>query len=561
MLDVLPLVEKFSDILNVFSIIGFVITGVLNSVFMILISYKFFQTMQQVGYRGDEYAVYLRRKQNSAIIRVIMLSLLSTLAFFLVNTALSIVDNLLVNYCGFIPYLIFLAVYFGGERRAKKKVPLVYTRRMVRLIISFSILTVLFSVAAMVGANALCVLLPKDSILRNYRYFILCFSPAIVPYTVLFAYYINKPFENSINKKFIKKATLSLNNRSDLIRIGITGSYGKTSVKEILKAFLTTKFDVISTPESYNTPLGISKTINNLDENDEIFIAEMGARRLGDIDEIAKIVRPDIAVITGVTAQHLTTFKNLKTIEDTKYELIQNLPDKGKAYFSSDNESTVKMYEKCPYSKVLAGLGDKIKGSVYLENVNADLNGTTFTLCLNDAKVNIETKLLGVHNAANIAIAAAVAVDLGVDLKDVAFAAESLKPIRHRLERIDGKNGVIVLDDGYNSNPEGFKCAIDLLRKHNGNKYVVTPGFVELGFSENEYNFKAGELMAGIVDKVILVGRGGALHVKEGLLYQSFPHENIVMAKDLDEAKIILSEFLLPGDVVLFENDLMDKYL
>lgn len=560
-LDVLPLAENFKDVLNVFSFLGFVLTGALNAAFMILISYKFFQTMQQVGYRGDEYAVYLLRKRNGAITRVFMLSLLSTLAFFLVNTALSVVDNPLVNYCGFIPYLIFLAIYFGGEKRAKKKVPLVYTRRMLRLIVSFSVLTVLFSVIAMIGTNALSTLLPQGSILKNYRYFILCFSPALVPYTVLLAYYINKPLEKRINKKFVKKAESALEDRKDLIKIGITGSYGKTSVKEILKAFLSMKYEVLSTPESYNTPLGISKSVNNLDDNDKIFIAEMGARRQGDIKELTKMVKPDIAVITGVTAQHLETFKTLKAIESAKYELIENMPAGGKAYFSSDNDITAKMYEKCPYSKVLAGAGDKTRGSVYAENVEISLSGSKFTLVLNGEKVDIETRLLGAHNVSNVALAAAVAADLGVSLKDIALAAASLKPVRHRLERIDGKNGVIVIDDGYNSNPEGFKRAIELLSSHGGKKYVVTPGFVELGFSENEYNFKAGEFMAGVADKAILVGRGGALHVKEGLLYKGYAPENILMVADLDEAKLKLTELLRPGDAVLFENDLMDKYL
>lgn len=560
-LDVLPLAENFKDVLNVFSFLGFVLTGALNAAFMILISYKFFQTMQQVGYRGDEYAVYLLRKRNGAITRVFMLSLLSTLAFFLVNTALSVVDNPLVNYCGFIPYLIFLAIYFGGEKRAKKKVPLVYTRRMLRLIISFSVLTVLFSVIAMIGTNALSTLLPQGSILKNYRYFILCFSPALVPYTVLLAYYINKPLEKRINKKFVKKAESALEARKDLIKIGITGSYGKTSVKEILKAFLSMKYEVLSTPESYNTPLGISKTVNNLDDNDKIFIAEMGARRQGDIKELTKMVKPDIAVITGVTAQHLETFKTLKAIESAKYELIANMPAGGKAYFSSDNDITAKMYEKCPYSKVLVGTGDKTRGSVYAENVVISLSGSKFTLVINGEKVDIETRLLGAHNVSNVALAAAVAADLGVSLKDIALAAASLKPVRHRLERIDGKNGVIVIDDGYNSNPEGFKRAIELLSAHGGKKYVVTPGFVELGFSENEYNFKAGELMAGVADKAILVGRGGALHVKEGLLYHGYDPANILMVADLDEAKLKLTELLRPGDAVLFENDLMDKYL
>lgn len=560
-LDVLPLAEKFSDVLNVFSITGFVLTGALNAAFMILISYKFFQTMQQAGYRGDEYFVWLNRKNNGAVTRLFMLSLLSTLAFFLVNTALSVIANPLVNYCGFIPYLIFLAVYFGGEKRAKKKVPLVYTRRMLRLIISFSVLTVLFSVAAMIGANAVAGVLPQSSILKNYRYFIICLSPALVPYTVLLAYYINNPLEKRKNKKFVKKAESALDERKDLIKIAITGSYGKTSVKEILKAFLSMKYEVLATPESYNTPLGIAKTVKNLDDNDEVFIAEEGARRVGDIRELTKIVKPDIAVITGVTAQHLETFKTLKAIENAKYELIENMPAGGKAYFSSDCEATVKMYEKCPYSKVLAGFGDKTRGGVYVEGAVIDLNGSKFTLILSGESVEIETKLLGAHNVANIALAAAVAVDLGVSLTDIKRAAARLKPVRHRLERIDGENGVIVIDDGYNSNPEGFKRAIELLSAHDGKKYAVTPGFVELGFSENEYNFKAGELMAGVVDKAILVGRGGALHVKEGLLYRGYPVENIVMVKDLDEAKLALSELLHPGDAVLFENDLMDKYL
>ena len=543
-LDVLPLAENFKDVLNVFSFLGFVLTGALNAAFMILISYKFFQTMQQVGYRGDEYAVYLLRKRNGAITRVFILSLSSTLAFFLVNTALSVVDNPLVNYCGFIPYLIFLAIYFGGEKRAKKKVPLVYTRRMLRLIISFSVLTVLFSVIAMIGTNALSTLLPQGSILKNYRYFILCFSPALVPYTVLLAYYINKPLEKRINKKFVKKAESALEDRKDLIKIGITGSYGKTSGKEILKAFLSMKYEVLSTPESYNTPLGISKTVNNLDDNDKIFIAEMGARRQGDIKELTKMVKPDIAVITGVTAQHLETFKTLKAIESAKYELIANMPAGGKAYFSSDNDITAKMYEKCPYSKILAGIGDKMRGSLYAENVVISLSGSKFTLVINGEKVDIETRLLGAHNVSNVALASA-----------------SLKPVRHSLERIDGKNGVILIDDGYNSNPEGFKRAIELLSSHGGKKYVVTPGFVELGFSENEYNFKAGELMAGVADKAILVGRGGALHVKEGLLYQGYDPADILMVADLDEAKLKLTELLHPGDAGLFENDLMDKYL
>lgn len=560
-LDVLPLAEKFSDILNVFSFLGFVLTGALNAAFMILISYKFFQTMQQVGYRGDEYSLWLNRKNNGAVTRLFMLSLLSTLAFFLVNTALSVIESPLVNYCGFIPYLIFLAVYFGGEKRAKKKVPLVYTRRMLRLIVSFSVLTVLFSVIAMIGANAVAGLLPQGSILRNYRYFIICFSPALVPYTVLLAYYINNPLEKRKNKKYVKKAESALDERKDLIKIAITGSYGKTSVKEILKAFLSMKYEVLATPESYNTPLGIAKTVKNLDDNDKIFIAEEGARRAGDIKELTTIVKPNIAVITGVTAQHLETFKSIKAIENAKYELIENMPDGGKAYFSSDCEATVKMYEKCPYSKVLAGVGNKVRGGVYVSGSVSDLTGSKFTLFINGKSAQIETKLLGAHNVANIALAAAVAVDLGVSLNEIKQAAASLKPVRHRLERIDGENGVIVIDDGYNSNPEGFNRAMELLNTYSGKKYVVTPGFAELGFTENEYNFKAGEVMAGVADKVILVGRGGALHVKEGLLYRGYPSENIVMVKDLDEAKLSLSEFLRRGDAVLFENDLLDKYL
>ena len=555
----LPLeLENIGELFSLNTILGFIIIGALNACLMVLISYKFFQTMQQCGYKGKEYLTWLARKDNVFLTRLIMLSILSVLGFLLTNMALSFIQSDFVRFSGFIVYFFFLLVYFRGERKRKDKLPLVMTRRMIRLVITFSLVTIIFSFALVILVNLIAIPF-RANLLANFRYAILCLCPIVVPYLLLLAYYINEPLERSIINKSVKKCTETLDSYPNLIKIGITGSYGKTSVKEILKSLLNEKYKVLSTPKSYNTPLGIAKTAKRLDETYDVFIAEMGARRVGDIKKLTEIVKPNIAVITGITVQHLESFLAFENIKKTKYEIIENMKS-GKAVFSADNTFTKEMSETCSFPYRLAGVDSSSNPYVYASDIKMGDFGTEFTLNVGDESVKVKTELLGKHNVTNICIAVAVADYLGLTLPEIAMGISSLKSIKHRLELIKTDNGIITLDDSYNANPEGVKTALETLKCFEGKKYIVTPGIVELGFAEAEKNFEFGVMISKVCDGVILIGRARTLKIREGLLSEGYKAEKIIMVNSLEEAKQELKTRLSSGDVVLFENDLPDKY-
>ena len=555
----LPLdIDKIGTLFSTNLIIGFLLIGLFNALLILSVSYKFLQVIQQCGYNGKEYLKWLLRKDNMTFNGLTMLSLLSALGFMLINMALSFINDYWVAYTGFSAYILFLIFYFINEFKRKDKVPLVVTKRMIRLIVTFIIVTVLFSFLLIIGVNLLAIMF-KRSLLANFRYAILCFCPMAVPFLILIAYYVNEPFERAVIAKYVNKCKEKLKASNNLIKIGITGSYGKTTVKEILRVILSEKYKVLATPQSYNTPLGITKTVKRLTGEEEVFIAEMGARRVGDIKKLTEIVNPDIAIITGVVCQHLETFNKIENIKKTKYEIIENM-EQGKAVFSCDNVYTLEMYKTCKIPSVLAGVNVKKKPSVYATDIVTSENGTTFNLHIGETVVECVTSLLGKHNVSNICLASAVADILGLSAGEISSAISRLTPIKHRLELIKS-NGLTILDDSYNANPEGIKCALEVLKEFKGNKYVVTPGIVELGFMENEKNLEFGKLLSKVASGVILVGRARTLKIREGLLLNNYPTDKIYMVKDLEEAKAKVSELASIGDVVLFENDLPDKYL
>ncbi len=555
----LPLdIDKIGTLFSINLIVGFLLIGLLNAVLILSVSYKFLQVIQQCGYNGKEYLKWLLRKDNMTFNGLTMLSLLSALGFMLINMALSFINDYWVAYTGFSVYILFLIFYFINEFKRKDKVPLVVTKRMVRLIVTFIIVTVLFSFLLIIGVNLLAITF-KENLLANFRYAVLCFCPMAVPYLILGAYYINEPFERAVIAKYVKKCKEKLQNTQNLIKIGITGSYGKTTVKEILKVILSEKYNVVATPLSYNTPLGISKTVKRLNGDEDVFIAEMGARRVGDIKKLTEIVNPDIAIITGVVGQHLETFNKIENVKKTKYEIIENMQG-GKAVFSSDNAYTLEMYKTSKIPSVLAGVNVKKKPNVYATDIATSENGTSFNLHIGEKEIECTTSLLGKHNVSNICLAVAVADMLGLSLGEISSAISRLTPVKHRLELIKS-NGLTILDDSYNANPEGVKCALEVLKEFKGNKYVVTPGIVELGFMENEKNLEFGKLLSKVASGVILVGRARTLKIREGLLLNRYSTDKIYMVKDLEEAKLKVGELAKEGDVILFANDLPDKYL
>ncbi|TWH82609.1 Mur ligase family protein [Sedimentibacter saalensis] len=469
-------------------------------------------------------------------------------------------DNNLYSYSIASSIFTSLFLYLGNRTKYESKKPLVFTSRAKRL----------YGISmGLVAADFLIVLLLVKVFLKDVTdYFplwagILSVVYYFCSYYMAGAIYIANPIEKNINQKYYTVASNKIKNMKNVKSIGITGSYGKTSTKFFSATILSEKYKVLNTPESYNTPMGISKIINNdLDENFDIFIAELGATKVGDIDEVAKLTNPEIGIITSIGPCHLETFKSIDNIMRTKYELIENLPDDGVAIFNYDNEYVKKLADKTFKEKILYGIENIEDTDVFATDIKVSSKGSTFSLCINGlGTIECETRLLGAHNIHNILAGAAIAKVMGLTLQEIKMGISKIESVEHRLQLINPGTGVIVIDDAFNSNPDGAKAALDVLDSFKDNrKIIVTPGMVELGEIEEEENEKFGENIAKVCDIAILVGKKRTTPIYNGLKRKTFNEDNLYVVNSLDEASELMKTLTKVGDVVLFENDLPDTY-
>lgn len=426
-------------------------------------------------------------------------------------------------------------------RREKAKKSFVVTERVKRLIAMHVVTTLIIELAALAVSPALGYLVPA-------------FEPLLIALAALFA----QPVEKRINQQFVDDAKQRLAARPELIRIGITGSYGKTSTKFLLRDILSVRYNVLATPSSFNTTMGVTRVIREqLTGSHQVFIAEMGARHVGDIRELVDLVHPTIGLLTSVGPQHLDTFGTIERVRDTKYELIEGLPQDGTAVFARDGAICETLYARCPLEKKYRP-GDLIEAS----DIEVGPWGSRFTL--RDVQTGetaaCQTRLLGEHAIANLLLCCTTARTLGLTLPQIAEGVRRCQPVEHRLQLLDGGAGITIIDDAFNANPVGAQAALRVLSRFPGRRIVITPGMVELGGGEAEFNRRFGEQMAESVDVAILVGKRHVQPIAEGLRAAGFSEENIHVVSSLDESTRVLHAMMKPGDVVLYENDLPDNY-
>lgn len=449
---------------------------------------------------------------------------------------------------------LFLKSFFKNlkaDNKAKK--PLAFTHRAIRLFaIDLIILVKLFVILYFVPIGDFVVL------------FINIVMILLIPMFMLLATAIAFPIEMAIQRKYYNEAKDKIKSMKNLKVIGITGSYGKTSTKYFVKTILSEKYNTIMTPESYNTPMGITKVIReSLNEEHEVFVCEMGARNVGDIKELVELANPSIGILTSIGPQHLETFKSIENVARTKYELIEGLPEDGIGIFNADNKFCLDFSKITKQKKYLYGITNKDQDIfVYAEEIKNSRQGLKFTIKgQNGIKFECQTALLGKHNISNILAAVCVALHLNLSIDQIISGISKIKPVPHRLELIPTSNGVTVIDDAFNSNPTGAKEALEAIKDFSdGRKIIITPGMVELGTIEYEENKKLGKTIAECCDYAILVGQKRSKAILEGLKECNFQEENIRIAANLDEATAMLGQIVRAGDVVLFENDLPDNY-
>lgn len=524
--------------------------SVINGVLMCFASYKYFQIIQLSGYKLKGYFAWLKETKWSYALRMILLSLLSAFCVLVTNALFNVYhQEALYSYIGLVFYFYFTIVFIKALYNAPKKIPLKNTTRMTRLNVAMLIFVSLFSFVVVWGSF---------QYLSFVKFGALCVVPAVVVFIVPVVHLIMLPLEKLIVSRYLHQAKSKLAKRNDLIKIGITGSYAKTSVKYILNTILSQKYKVCMSPQSFNTQTGLSKVVNNyLTDLDQVLIAEMGARSKGDIKKLCKLISPQYAIITGISPQHLLTFKSLDNIKRTKFELVEALSQNGVCVFNGFDQEVCDMYSWANVDKKYLVGKDK---DISAKDIQFDQDGTKFVLVLGEKEYNVHTKLLGEHNVQNILLCVQMAKCLGLSDQQIVRGIKSLQPVPHRLELVKTATNLI-LDDSFNANIRGSKIALDVLRKLPGRKIVITPGLVELGEREYDENVVFGEQIAGVADFVIIVNKVNFEAIKEGLDNKKFKEENISQAETLEQAKILMKEILQPGDTVLFENDLPDNYI
>ena len=447
----------------------------------------------------------------------------------------------------------------GRAKDAKAKKPLVVTARVKRL---YGVGLVVFAGVQLllIRGGAPYMETGDASFLSLFCVALQFLFSSFLPLWVALAGLCAWPVEKGISEMYFQDARRVLRQRDDLIRIGITGSWGKTSVKFILGTMLEEKYHTLITPASYNTPMGVTKVIRTgIEPGHRVFVAEMGARHVGDIREMCRLVRPTIGVLTSVGPQHLDTFKTLERVTRTKYELMDAIPDNGMCFFADDRDICRELFEKTPKDKYIAGM-DPAYDDVWAENLRATREGSEFDLCFRDIRIPCRTALLGELNIRNILLCAAICRKLGLTGEQIRRGIRKLQPVEHRLQLMETPGRFTVIDDAFNSNIVGAKQAFQVLSQFPKQRIVVTPGMVELGRQEAEMNQAFGEAMAGCCDLAILVGKNRSGDIRAGLRKAGFPEENIRVVADLKEAAALLEQIAGPGDTILFENDLPDNY-
>ena len=530
-----------------------VVISLANAILMVFVGYRFFQSLQLSGYKLSGYFAWLKENKFEDWGRLLVLSFLSSAALVITNVLLE--DFLIfkiLTYIGLIFYALFTIVYIVNVFSVSKKTPLKYTGRMTRMIVVFGVLVF-----------ALTYFIMELSVINipHFSHGIIGVTPLFVPLIVVLAYLITWPFETLYNKSFVKKAKAKLSEYDKLIKIGITGSYAKTSVKNILHTLLSEKYNVVASPHSYNTPLGLSRTIlEDLKPSTQIFIAEMGARYVGDIRELALMVEPTYGIITATGNQHLATFGTVENVAKTKFELADFVWSRGgKMFFSSDsNINILKPDDNLECRFALSGLK---QGELVLSGEpKVTASGSEFTILYNKKEIKCKTKLLGKHNISNILLCASVALEFGLTLDEIARGIEKLAPTAHRLAIVPSSQSLVVIDDAYNGSVEGAKAGLEVLKEFEGKKFVITPGLVELGSEQFNSNFEFGINTAKVADYCIITGITNYEAIAAGLEFGGFEKSHILRAGSVSQAVELASMLSSPGDVYLFENDLPDNY-
>ena len=520
----------------------FLISLIPYLIFTIFKTKKSFHMLQQNFYDDD------RRYFKWIITNISKIAYESDILFVLIICTLFFEIGVTIG-----AFIILYGIIFISYRKKKvvAKKPLVVTARIKRL--SFTMFLIYFIMIMPFIVN-----FSYDNLV--YCYLLLGLVTYLNYFVVMTANVINKPIEKCVYLKYKHQALKKLKSMNIPV-VGITGSYGKTSSKNIINDILNVKLNSFATPKSFNTPYGLINSINNyLDKFNDIFIAEMGAFRIGEIKQNCKIVKPKYGIITTIGEAHLESFGSRENIMKGKFELVESLPKDGLAILNGDDEYQLKYKIKNKCDVLWIGIDNK-DVDLYATNIKLSGSGTTFDCVFkgDKKKYTFNTKLLGKHNVYNILAGILLGKELGLSIEELKRGVSSVKTIEHRLE-LKKYGNINIIDDAYNSNPVGSKMAVEVLGLMEGTKIIVTPGMIELGPKQYELNHKFGEYISEVCDYVILIGEKQTKPIFDGLLDNNFDKKKIFVLNDVRDAFPLMNRLASKDTYVLLENDLPDLF-
>ncbi len=468
-----------------------------------------------------------------------------------------LIPSFFINFLVFICFVIIAFTEDDPRKKSKKK--LVMTSRVKRTFIPAYILTVLLSLWCFLTINPWLWILTIQAI----------------PFTLLLVNGALKPFESTIQKSYWNEAKAKLDELQPKV-IAITGSFGKTSVKHILGHILKTQAPTLMTPGSVNTAMGITRIIREeLTPEHKYFIVEMGAYGPGSIEKLCALTPPDFGIITAIGHAHYERFKSLETVAEAKYELaLATIKKEGTVVI---HERTLrfpysqKVKEDYPASFTVVGEPEEIdsqkrkdvsyleKDDVHISKIAQMPEGLEIKLHWKDRVHELKIPLYGLHHGHNAALAYVMALEMGFDADNIQAALKTTPQIAHRLELKKQADGTTIIDDAFNSNPLGFRSALDLLSiiGNEGRKILITPGMVELGAAHDDAHEKLGEYAGEVCDIALVVTPKRIPTFIKGFKAGG---KTLVEVETFQDAQEWITKNKQEGDIILIENDLPDMY-
>lgn len=495
--------------------------------------------LQQVSYRSDKYQKDLKKGWWFYPYRFTLILFLCYGCYMIHHQHMDTIYLLL---------LMCIAFYFYRYvQTIKKRQTLKYTPRCLRLMIMLYIilLLMLIWIYHLCSIQGFILLTP---LLYHLPYFM-----------IMIALKLMHPIEASIAQYYYDAAKEKLASHQHIHRIGISGSAGKTSVKNILSHCLKDDFYVLSTPYSYNTAMGISKTINEqLNHLHEYFICECGIDHPNEMDEIVSLIEPNDVILTPIYHQHLATMKTRSNILKEKFKLAKALKQDDLLVCYGDDESMRLACKELNCQIIFYGKDHQ--NGYYYQNMIIDEEGTSFQIVYQDKAYDFTTRLYGEHAVSNICSVVAFLHEKGIAFERLQERIKTLDFIPHRLEKKIRKD-YILLDDAYNANPQGARYALEVLAKMPGKKIVITSGFVELGSEQVPAQYAFGIQACSCCDEIILIGEKQCAPILDAIEATGYDFKHVHLCQNMNEALSLAQMLSKPQTYVLIENDLPDHYL